>query len=227
MKTKYAAAAAASALACAFAPSAHATFVIDTACDHASCPGEVKFFNDSANKDVTTFTGTVGGHKGQAVTVTTSGPIDSGAGFSNITPAKASSDLLTTLTFTPASDTLFGDFSFRGQLEPAGFGTGQVDIIWTDSLGTTGTLTFDVTAPDEDFGRFGIVSHDGETLKSVEIMTPLTGESFKEVKEIGFSGAGVLPTIPEPSTWAMMALGFASLGFVAYRRNRKSEAAIV
>jgi hypothetical protein len=27
---------------------------------------------------------------------------------------------------------------------------------------------------------------------------------------------------PEPSTWAMMALGFASLGFVGYRRLRKT-----
>jgi PEP-CTERM motif len=26
--------------------------------------------------------------------------------------------------------------------------------------------------------------------------------------------------VPEPSTWAMMALGFASLGFAAYRKAR-------
>ena len=28
--------------------------------------------------------------------------------------------------------------------------------------------------------------------------------------------------IPEPSTWAMMLLGFAGLGFVGYRRSRKA-----
>jgi hypothetical protein len=27
--------------------------------------------------------------------------------------------------------------------------------------------------------------------------------------------------VPEPSTWAMMLLGFAGLGFMAYRRNSK------
>jgi hypothetical protein len=30
--------------------------------------------------------------------------------------------------------------------------------------------------------------------------------------------------VPEPSTWAMMVLGFAGLGFAAFRRsNRKSR----
>jgi hypothetical protein len=29
--------------------------------------------------------------------------------------------------------------------------------------------------------------------------------------------------VPEPSTWAMMILGFAGVGFMAYRRRNKSE----
>jgi len=33
-------------------------------------------------------------------------------------------------------------------------------------------------------------------------------------------------TVPEASTWAMMALGFAGLGFVAFRRPRRNSAAI-
>jgi hypothetical protein len=28
------------------------------------------------------------------------------------------------------------------------------------------------------------------------------------------------PAVPEPSTWAMMALGFAGLGFLGYRKTR-------
>ena len=31
--------------------------------------------------------------------------------------------------------------------------------------------------------------------------------------------------VPEPSTWAMMILGFAGLGFLAYRRNNQAAAA--
>jgi PEP-CTERM motif len=34
-----------------------------------------------------------------------------------------------------------------------------------------------------------------------------------------------LAAVPEPSTWAMMLIGFASLGFVGYRASRKSAAA--
>ena len=32
---------------------------------------------------------------------------------------------------------------------------------------------------------------------------------------------GVPPAVPEPTTWAMMLLGFAGLGFMSYRRKSK------
>ena len=31
----------------------------------------------------------------------------------------------------------------------------------------------------------------------------------------------IIPQVPEPSTWAMMILGFAGIGFMAYRRKNK------
>jgi PEP-CTERM motif len=34
-----------------------------------------------------------------------------------------------------------------------------------------------------------------------------------------------ISTVPEPSTWAMMLIGFASLGFAGYRTSRNSVAA--
>jgi PEP-CTERM motif len=34
-------------------------------------------------------------------------------------------------------------------------------------------------------------------------------------------GAVIASAVPEPSTWAMMILGFAGLGFIAYRRKAK------
>jgi hypothetical protein len=40
--------------------------------------------------------------------------------------------------------------------------------------------------------------------------------------DIALSGNGVIASaVPEPSTWAMMILGFCSLGFMAYRRRAK------
>jgi PEP-CTERM motif len=38
---------------------------------------------------------------------------------------------------------------------------------------------------------------------------------------INLSFASSVPAVPEPSTWAMMLLGFAGLGFLAYRRKSK------
>ena len=157
---------------------------------------------------------------GYAITVDTIGNIDSGVGFATITPTSGA--LLTSLTFTPADNTLFSDFSFRGQLNPVG-DTGVIDVTWTDSLGTSGTLSFTgVPGPDGDFGRLGIVSNDGETLASV-VVTTAAGESFKEFKQVQFSAAGIPPSVPEPSTWAMMLLGFAGLGYAALNRARTAR----
>jgi hypothetical protein len=39
------------------------------------------------------------------------------------------------------------------------------------------------------------------------------------------SAGGLTLSIPEPSTWAMMVLGFASLGFAGYRASRKTATA--
>ena len=198
---------------------AHATFVLDTSCGESQCAGGTQFFNDAHHTDVSTFTGTVGGHTGTDVTVTTTGNIDTGAGFSTITPTSGA--LLSSLTFTPADDTLFTDFSFRGQLNPVG-DTGVIDVTWTDSTGTSGTIAFTgIAGPDTDFARLGIVSTD-ETLASVVISTA-PGESFKEFKQVQFS-AGIQPSIPEPSTWAMMLAGFAGLGFLGYRTSRRESA---
>jgi hypothetical protein len=43
----------------------------------------------------------------------------------------------------------------------------------------------------------------------------------------GFASAvpDVTAAVPEPSTWAMMILGFAGLGFMGYRRSRKHQGA--
>jgi hypothetical protein len=201
------------------ASAAHATFIIDTSCGESKCAGGTDFFNDSANHDVSTFTGTVGGHTGTAITVTTTGNVDTGGGFATITPTSGAT--LTSLTFTPTDDTLFTDFSFRGQLNPVD-DTGIINVRWTDSLGTSGTLQFTgVPGPDSDFDRLGIVSTD-ETLRSVEVFTT-GGESFDQFKQVQFSAPGIPPSIPEPATWAMMLLGFVGLGYAGFRRARRDS----
>jgi hypothetical protein len=43
---------------------------------------------------------------------------------------------------------------------------------------------------------------------------------------LDYVSAGVSASTPEPSTWAMMVLGFAGLGFAGYRKSRKAAAIV-
>jgi hypothetical protein len=40
---------------------------------------------------------------------------------------------------------------------------------------------------------------------------------------VELGGGAQLPTAPEPSTWAMMLIGFAGLGYAGYRQTRRSS----
>jgi hypothetical protein len=177
---------------------AHATFIVNT-----EFKGELKLFNDVAHKNVTEFTATVGGHTGPAVDVKTDGPVDSGAGFANITPVHGTS--LVSLVFTPANNMLFSDFSFRGQLTQAG----TVTLTVVDSDGFSFTFTTQSEGKDDDIPRFGVISLDGETIQSVT----LTANSFKEFKQVEFSFGN--PSVPDGgATVMLMGLGLGIIGAV-------------
>ena len=53
----------------------------------------------------------------------------------------------------------------------------------------------------------------------------ITGRN--NVTTLGVGGSVITSTVPEPSTWAMMALGFIGLGYAAFRRNAKGLAGAV
>ena len=76
----------------------------------------------------------------------------------------------------------------------------------------TGPVDHDIGGQEQTFG-----------LLQIEYLNLLTGQYTH------FANASLVPThvtigvaaVPEPSTWAMMILGFAGIGFVAYRRKSK------
>jgi PEP-CTERM motif-containing protein len=58
---------------------------------------------------------------------------------------------------------------------------------------------------------------DGGSLMNAHINLALTNVT-------PFNPNAVTPGVPEPSTWAMMILGFAGVGFMAYRRRHQASA---
>jgi hypothetical protein len=83
--------------------------------------------------------------------------------------------------------------------------------------GSSGNGVFQVIAPA---GHDLIVVASGVTGSSADF------ESFRVLVE-GFTDANFtnpVSAVPEPSTWAMMILGFAGVGFMTYRRRAGNSA---
>jgi len=135
--------------------------------------------------------------------------VDVANGNATIKPIKDGS--LTSLTVTPVNGNLFDGFSFRGQLSVAG----TITLVVTDNQGDPSqTFSFSVAKANQEFSALGITGiPTDETIKSIVISD---SDGFNSIKQMAFDQ---IAAVPEPSTWAMMILGFAGLGFMAYRRK--------
>jgi hypothetical protein len=86
-------------------------------------------------------------------------------------------------------------------------------------LNNLGPFTLNgVTVSDIHFVEYGDGSYDGSKWTNPEGKT----STLKILADFTFATAA--PPVPEPSTWAMMILGFGGVGFMAYRRKRNGSA---
>jgi hypothetical protein len=72
-----------------------------------------------------------------------------------------------------------------------------------------------------DFRPNDTAPHDGLQLLSptrivVDVTSDLPAVGSSLILDVSFTPVG--PPVPEPSTWALMLLGFAGLGFAGWRR---------
>jgi hypothetical protein len=81
--------------------------------------------------------------------------------------------------------------------------------------------------------QYWFANGNGQWLQQAQWTLPtgfgLTSITFNQVDGGNgaiLAGVTLASTVPEVSTWAMMLAGFASLGFVGYRRSRKVAAAL-
>ena len=108
-------------------------------------------------------------------------------------------------------------------------------IATIDVQSGSGSLTFSVLEGDAQLttisnisvgagsNYFTLVASNGQTIQSVAVTD--VGGSFASASQFR---ASVAPTgVPEPATWAMMLLGFGSIGFKLRRRRSRSASSLL
>jgi hypothetical protein len=122
---------------------------------------------------------------------------------------------------------------FGGGTEQASFATPQTSIsIYWGSIdpgnGFSAITIAGYTLTGAELAAMGKATDDGShtstTSNELVTITGLGAFSTATFTSTNNSFEFSLASVPETSTWAMMALGFAGLGYAAFRRNTKGRA---
>ncbi len=110
---------------------------------------------------------------------------------------------------------------FAGDLLVGNFGDGRIDAYNVTTGAFLGTLDGRNGSPLSIDGLWALTTGNGAMGGSLNTLYFTAGPNGEND---GLFGG--LTAAPEPSTWAMMVLGFAGLGFAGYRRRSKARHAI-
>jgi hypothetical protein len=195
------------------------------ACATSEDGDELKAFADKKDAQPNQFDYSVGKNDDSVkdIQVNTIQNVDVDSGYGEIKPAK--NNTLTDIVFTPTPSTLmtYDGMFFRGQFEDIKGGTSFDGNLFADVTSTMGVTQFEWTGLptnanhvflgfDEPAGMTGLA------FLSVELF--VQNGDMKSIKQVDFSVPGAVPPIPEPSTWAMMIIGFAGLGYAGFRKAK-------
>ncbi|MBT1511777.1 PEPxxWA-CTERM sorting domain-containing protein [Bradyrhizobium sp. SRL28] len=92
-------------------------------------------------------------------------------------------------------------------------------------FGIIGDTTITLDERSGSFESETVLSFDGR-LNYADYMNPQTTTkkvASKTLSVLRLEGELMAAAVPEPSTWAMMILGFAGVGYMTYRRTRKDQ----
>ncbi len=189
----------------------------------AATPGTATSYSDAAGytADGVNFVGTIGGGNylwlvGAASYALADYPVASLQGPATSSSAVGISGGETDLGFLDAT-TAFGLRAFtvhRG--DPTGSYTDTLNLTVDGSTGTATSASGSNYVSSPGSGFIGFIS---TTPVSSAVLTGTGAEDFVDIAQL--SGT----TVPEPSTWAMLLLGFAGLGYAGYRARRSAVAA--
>ena len=194
------------------------------------CEGanEQKVFLNEGHSE-TSGSGNVGSQTGPTLLFTVDGGaldtrVDTGGGFANITSANA--DKKSFSDFNGIDITIpgftFTDIAFDVQLHPTeSSGTDTFTAQAFSGAHISDGISTGSDAPDTD-KQFSLTAVGG-VFDEVNL---LSADGFDEIKHIEISGLArvVGAAVPEPSTWAMMGLGFGLMGLLGYRKTRSALA---
>jgi hypothetical protein len=174
--------------------------------------------------NVTTVTGTVG-QNNLLVNFTST----SGSGLLSANPSGQATvsggtgnTSLTELTFGLANNETFTRSVFN-----INAATDGSVLIHVEGINITGGFfedDFTVDANGQNF--FTVTSINGQLIQNIAL-TGINGAIFEDVRQVRLGGSSVVSTVPEPSTWAMMILGFVGVGFMGYRRRGQASLRLV
>jgi hypothetical protein len=188
---------------------------------------------EASNSDVTTPPGWTNiGHEDGVLSYAASAPnipIYQGLNFYSLDGAGDNGVFIPGDGITQSVATISGDtyqlvFGLSGENGPGGVTTLAVTI---------GSQTMDFTIDSDNSGFFNkpfatetinYVATSGDTAISfIETASNDGGNNDALIDGVSFQGPAV-SAVPEPSTWAMMTLGFCGVGFLAYRKKRNGPA---
>jgi hypothetical protein len=121
-----------------------------------------------------------------------------------------------TISGLTAGQTYAVSFDY-GYAQQAGF-FGDINQNITVCLGTSCATTPTLTNPSQGFTGWFTASYDLTADGTSDVLSFLAYGSLP-VPPFALLDSVSLNAVPEPSTWAMMCLGFAGLGLAAYRRR--------
>jgi hypothetical protein len=104
-----------------------------------------------------------------------------------------------------------------------GFG-GDTQSQWQVTLGTDTQSTSLANVPSQGFSGWMFQTFTYTAEASTEVLSFFANGSGGAPPLALLDGVSLQAAIPEPSTWAMLVLGFAGLGFAAFRRRRLAAA---
>jgi hypothetical protein len=185
--------------------SAEATIVIGTG--NAGGPHENVQYQDAVSAGFSIATTT---NMGTGVTFTGLEQLQSfSGGQARISGSDGNLTFLSWTLTNPSLGYVSGDFKVNPSHDG---GATSVTITATDQFNTAFTC---LACAIPSSGFFNVEASLGELITKITVQA--NGGQLDDIRQVRLEG--VAPAVPEPSTWAMMILGFAGIGFMAYRRR--------